>query len=139
MSLRDTAIMSMIGDKGRWLIQRQRVVGQNIANANTPGYQARDLKPLNFRDSLRDASRTFEIAAPSSGKAFSIRQSADEFRVERGRTTYEISPDQNEIVLEEQVIKMNQIQADYQLALNLRRKFGELYNTALGGGGQGGS
>lgn len=40
---------------------RQQVIASNIANADTPGYVARD---LNFAQALREATRT---AAPGSG------------------------------------------------------------------------
>ena len=36
-----------------WLGQRQEVLAQNIANADTPNYRASDLKPYNFRELLR--------------------------------------------------------------------------------------
>jgi flagellar basal-body rod protein FlgB len=45
--------------------ERQRVIASNIANADTPGYVARD---LNFRDAMANASLASNLqgAAPSS-------------------------------------------------------------------------
>ena len=36
-----------------WLGQRQQVLAGNIANADTPGYLPRDLRPLMFRDLVK--------------------------------------------------------------------------------------
>lgn len=138
MPIRDTALMTMISDKSHWLTQRQRVIAQNVANANTPDYQARDLVPISFRDSLRQAERNLQLQQASTGVGFAASTAPDDFRVDRGRASYEVSPDKNQVVLEEQIVKMNQTQSEYVLALNLRRKFSQMYRTALGtpGGGR---
>ena len=36
-----------------WLHQRQDVLSQNVANVDTPGFTARDLKPVDFNDTMR--------------------------------------------------------------------------------------
>ncbi|MHA1152522.1 MAG: flagellar basal body protein, partial [Alphaproteobacteria bacterium] len=36
-----------------WLSQRQKVLADNIANADTPNYQPRDLNPSEFQRILR--------------------------------------------------------------------------------------
>jgi flagellar basal-body rod protein FlgB len=43
----------MISRRMDWLSQRQTVLSQNVANADTPNYQPRDLKTLDFRAELR--------------------------------------------------------------------------------------
>jgi flagellar basal-body rod protein FlgB len=43
--------------------ERQRVLASNIANADTPGYQARD---INFREALRDATSHILQRDPSA-------------------------------------------------------------------------
>ena len=52
----------MLRERMTWLNQRQDLLSQNVANADTPGYVARDLKPLEFR---RPAGR--DDAAASGG------------------------------------------------------------------------
>ncbi len=53
MTVQSTQLFSMLGDKMNWLTQRQRVVSQNIANADTPRYQSSDLQPLEFSRAMR--------------------------------------------------------------------------------------
>ena len=50
MNLPDVPLLSMLRERMTWLNQRQDVLSQNVANADTPGYVARDLKPLDFED-----------------------------------------------------------------------------------------
>ena len=45
MDLNKIPVMDAIVKKMNWLNRRQRVIAENVANADTPGYLARDLKP----------------------------------------------------------------------------------------------
>lgn len=137
MSLHDTALFTMVNDRMRWLTQRQRVIGQNIANANTPDYEARDLRPLNFRDSLRQADMSLTLAQTSSGH-IPASTARDAYRTAANRAPYETTPDGNRVVLEEQLVKMNQVQQNYTLSLRIFQKYTQLYRTVAGGGQGGG-
>src|SRR5690349_5580690 len=41
-------LFSMISQRIGWLSERQKVLAENVANADTPNYKARDLKPQDF-------------------------------------------------------------------------------------------
>ena len=41
-------LLSLLTTRMSWLSGRQSVLAQNVANADTPGYQARDMKPMDF-------------------------------------------------------------------------------------------
>lgn len=43
--------------------ERQRLLASNIANADTPGYEARD---FNFANALRDATRAQQAGVPAA-------------------------------------------------------------------------
>jgi len=135
MPLKDTALFMMTGDRMRWLTQRQRVLAQNIANANTPGYQAQDLRALDFRDALRETQSNLPLET-AQGASFAAKTSADAFKVQSNRYPYEVTPDDNAVIMEEQVMKLGQTQADYQLATRIFRKYTDLYKAALGTNGQ---
>ena len=55
MNLPDVPLFSMLRERMTWLNQRQDLLSQNVANADTPGYVARDLKPLDFEQALSQA------------------------------------------------------------------------------------
>src|SRR5579863_4806516 len=56
MDLPDIPLLSMLRQRMSWLNQRQDVLSQNVANSDTPGYAARDLKPVDFSQALQDAT-----------------------------------------------------------------------------------
>src|SRR5688572_8582042 len=61
MNLPDTPFLSLLRERMTWLHQRQDVLSQNVANADTPRYVARDLKAQEFSDALK------KVTGPSSG------------------------------------------------------------------------
>ena len=55
MNLPDVPLLSMLKSRMSWLEARQDVLSQNVANADTPGYVAHDLKPMDFESLLKNA------------------------------------------------------------------------------------
>ena len=49
MELTSLPMFALIRQRMNWLNQRQEVIAQNVANANTPDYPSQDLKPAKFR------------------------------------------------------------------------------------------
>lgn len=135
MSIGNSAIFGMMQDKMDWLGQRQRVLAQNIANADTPGYHARDLVPLSFNDTL-DRQNMQVTLATSNPQHVALPDSSAQYGEKRASSVYETSIDQNSVVLEEQMIKVNQTAGDYSLATNIYRKYMALHRAALGRAGQ---
>lgn len=132
MDLNSIPLISMLTKRMSWLSQRQVVLAQNVANANTPNYRARDLKPLDFGSLARNAAARLTLATTnpghlqpggrSGGKAQMMRQSA-----------LETTPSGNTISLEEEMMKVGRTRMDYDLAVTLYRKHVALVKIALGG------
>lgn len=133
MALQSSPLYSMIGDKMDWLAQRQRVISQNIANADTPGYRAKEIAELNFTQSLREARGALALQQTSDNHIPSPNQ-RETHRVGRQSRPYEVAPAGNAVILEEQMMKMNETTADYNLATSLFKKYQGLYQVALGSG-----
>ena len=55
MSGQDIALFKAIGAKLDYLSQRHKVIAENIANADTPGYRPRDLEWYQVYAALRHA------------------------------------------------------------------------------------
>ena len=56
MDLSSIPLFGLIKQKMSWLNQRQQVIAQNVANADTPDHMSRDLKPINFKNIIRYAT-----------------------------------------------------------------------------------
>ena len=120
-----------------WLGQRQQVLAQNIANADTPGYGAQDLKEPTFNDLLRGASST----GAGGAKLMMVATSPGHIGgANPGKPTVEKSADSekktsgNTVVLEDQMMKVSKTAMDFQLTTNLYRKHLGMIKTALGRG-----
>jgi len=129
MDLQGIGLFRMISQQLRWLGQRQEVLSQNVANADTPGYQARDLQPLAFGDALQQA--TLGPAVTQAGHL--AGKSADPAAAKvKTITPWEVSPDGNGVVLEQQMTSLAETQADYQMATEIYRKQIGMLKTAIG-------
>src|SRR6185436_13414006 len=61
-SISDMPLLAMLKERMSWLSARQNVLAQNVANVDTPGYTARDLKPINFDDILQGSTTPSQFA-----------------------------------------------------------------------------
>lgn len=131
MSLQDIPLFSALTERMKWLTARQKVLSQNIANADTPGYEAKDLKPQKFKDMLpRPVESTVQLASTNS-KHIEL-EGKSEFNTKKNKTPYEISPTGNEVVLEEQMTHLANTQLEYQMTTSLYKKHLTMLKTALG-------
>jgi flagellar basal-body rod protein FlgB len=136
MNFPDIPLLSMLKTQMTWLNQRQDVLTQNVANADTPGYVAHDLKPVDFSGALRQASGPPKtagqltvtdprhIAVPATG------QSGGFENVEMPDA--EANPNGNSVSLEQEMIKVSDTQAQFQAATNLYAKAMSMMRTAIG-------
>ncbi|MBU6234454.1 MAG: flagellar basal body rod protein FlgB [Alphaproteobacteria bacterium] len=126
--------------KMNWLDQNQQVIAQNVANSDTPGYRPMSLKDGNF-ESYLGASLTAHKGAPKLNMAATESghlgaagagpyRSPDETKQKK---VYEASPDDNGVVLEEQLFKANENSMQYQIATDLYRRSAGMIRAVLQG------
>lgn len=135
-------LIAGIGREMRHLAERQRVIAQNIANSETPGYKAREVDAPDFSDLLASQGVVTggpRVARPrvqitSDMAALGARPPQDG-NIRLDHEVSETKPDGNNVTLEDQLLKMGQIQADFATMTNLYRKQQALLKTALGKGG----
>jgi flagellar basal-body rod protein FlgB len=126
-------LFSLLGKRMDWLGQRQKVLAQNIANADTPEFVPHDLKPQEFRRMVeRSFTPTLKPAATRTGHIQSSSLRADDRSIEQ-KERYETAPSGNAVVLEEQLIKVAQTQNDYNAITNLYKKQVAMMKMALRG------
>ena len=64
--LGNLGLFQVVKKRLNWLGQRQEVLAQNIANADTPNYRSSDLKPYNFKELLRREDAQLNMVASGS-------------------------------------------------------------------------
>lgn len=133
MALADLNLISMLKTKMHWHQGRQQVLAQNVANADTPGYRARDLAPLTFENHLKGPAVASVSATRTDSAHFAARLSAPGhgFRADESGA-WEITPEGNAVVLEEQMLKVSENQFDFQLATTLYQRSLGLIRLAIG-------
>ena len=114
---------------------RQRVVAQNIANSETPGFKAREMEAPDFSRLLATQEGGPRVVRPrvsiSSGMAaMGARPPSGANGVVLDKDTMETKPDGNNVTLEEQLLKMGQVQADFTALTSLYKKQLMLMKTA---------
>lgn len=135
MNLDDISIFRMLTGKTHWLSARQRVLAQNIANADTPRYRPNDLKPVDFTKAA--GADDFRVALARTHPAHVTgTQPVDGYRSLPQGKTYETLPAGNAVVLEEQLVKVAENRHQFDLMSQLYRKHVQLFRIALGRHGQ---
>ena len=136
MFLGDTPIFSMMKERMHWLADRQRVIAENVANADTPNYIARDLAEPDFGAMLRRRSSSQVLsAAQTDPQHFDANASGGSSSGSlMRRPDFETTPTGNSVVLEEQMIKAAENQMDYQTVTGLYSKSIGMLRIALGKG-----
>jgi flagellar basal-body rod protein FlgB len=114
--------------------RRSEVIASNIANADTPNYQARD---VDFRQVLQQASGgatpTLSLSAPTSGQLSAPGESADNLKY---RVPLQPSMDGNTVdaQVEQSAFASNMVH--YQASLSFINSTIQQLRLAINGGGQ---
>jgi flagellar basal-body rod protein FlgB len=137
--LENIALFNGLTEKMGFLQMRQRVISQNITQADTPEYRTHDVKKPDFRQSMaiflnrEPLNRGDQLSVASTNdKHFTHRQMLD--RRDAGtpqRQTYEVAPVGNSVSIEEEMMKASQTAIDYQLITNIYTKNTDLLRTAM--------
>ena len=56
MDLTDIPLFSMLRGRMGYLSERQKIISENVANSDTPGFKPHDLKPFSFQAQLKAAT-----------------------------------------------------------------------------------
>lgn len=118
MDLTKVPLLSGLAQRLDFLSARTSVIAENIANADTPDYAARDLAKPHFGEMSKTAalkvSDPKHIAAPSGKSGGDYRAVA--------APDGEASLTGNQVSLETQAMKLSETRQEYALATTLYRK-----------------
>src|SRR5690348_6399632 len=109
MNLPDLPLFSLLRQRMSWLNQRQDVLSQNVANADTPNYVAHDLKPLDFGQVLRSETSNNKpnMLMVTNPRHLQGRVSSSGSFDELASPDVEASPNGNAVSLEAEMIKVS--------------------------------
>lgn len=120
-----------------FLNQRQRVISQNVSNADTPNYRPQDIKETDFNKVLsgitqsKDGVPNVRLGTTNAGHM----PTPGDVNVEdprKQKETYEVAPVGNAVIMEEQLLMAGRTVMDYNMMTNLLQKQTGMIRTALG-------
>jgi len=131
MAITDISLFSMLRTRMHWHQERQRLLAENVSNADTPKYRPRDLAPPDFsrRQNPAGVALNRTEAAHIEGSV----SSSSRFAAARPGG-YDVRPTGNAVNLEDEMIKVAANQMDYQAATTLYSRSLSLLKTAVGKG-----
>jgi len=131
MPISNVSIFSMLRTKMQWHQERQRLLAENVANADTPKFRPRDLSALK-PDPARQATASVTLARTTPAHlAQSAAIAGAQFQLDR-RGDFEVRPTGNAVSLEDEMLKVASNAMDFQAATALYTRGLGLIKTALG-------
>jgi flagellar basal-body rod protein FlgB len=127
MPISDIPILSMLRTRMQWHQARQQVLAENVANADTPNYQAKDLAPPDFQRELSTASLALARTEPGhigggGGTQFATDATA----------RYDVRPRGNSVTHEDEMMKVAGNQMDFEAASSIYTHSLALIKLAIG-------
>lgn len=126
--MEELTLIRMASAMARHAGARHRVIAENVANADTPGYLARDVKPFSYyvnEELTPRATRPEHVGA--GGPLTSSRLPAAMMD-----DTVQTTGNGNSVSLEREMLKGVEAQGQHTLAMTVYRKTHELLRMGLG-------
>lgn len=129
MAITDIPLFSMLRTRMHWHQERQRLLAENVSNADTPKYRPQDLAPPQF-DGRRIAVAPVALARTEGAHFAASAASSSRFQAARLGSDTRLSG--NAVNLEDEMIKVASNQMDYQTVTSLYQRSLGLLKTAVG-------
>ena len=137
--IHDLSTFAALKERMKFLQTRQKLLSQNVANADTPGYRPKDITQLGVDVATRgsDASKRMSRAygmnvTLAATSPMHIGPSQGSANTEERGASYETRPSGNAVNLEDEMLKVSQNQVDFQTAANIYQRGLSTLKIALG-------
>lgn len=127
MDLNNLSFFNIANTQMKYLTERQKVLSENVANVNTPGYVSKDIEKPNFADTLRstvamNVTNEKHISAPlsrgGSGNVYTPRpQNA-------------LTIDGNGVSLEDQLNEASKNKSEHDRVITIYGKYRDMIKAA---------
>lgn len=134
MNLNEIPLFSMLKSRLGYISQRERLIAQNVANADTPGYTPQDLQPFTLsKAAAPNAGATLQLArthpADFAGKGAGVSGAGAAWKAVTTPDS-EATLNGNKVVLEDQMSKMTEARMDYEAVVGFYQKSMDLLRLA---------
>lgn len=126
----DIEVLSLSRSLATYSGARQTVVAENVANADTPGYKAKDLP--DFEEAYRSSDTSSEMRRTREGHLGSAEISG--LNVTPEDQPGEASPNGNTVSLEEELVRAADVRSKHNLALSVYSTSLDIIRASIGRG-----
>lgn len=120
------ALFALASRQANWLDAREATIASNVANANTPGYEARDLAPF---DSVM-SNLQLSMATTSPGHIQPVSASGESVKV-KPQESWDVVYSGNSVNLEQEMMKASDVSRAHSLNVNVVRAFHQMLINAV--------
>lgn len=120
-------LSGLAAEHANWLSVRQSVIAGNVANANTPGFKARDVTaftPDEGRFASMVATAAGHVNAGQSGTAANFKITSE--------APWDIYYSGGNVNLPREMMKAGQVSVDFQLNTSVMKSFHRMVVSAFG-------
>lgn len=134
MTTENIGLLKAVTAKMQYLDERQRIISANVANAQTPGYKAKDLAPVDFSLVLKKATGSTVVHQDVTHANHLPRQADLSSGKKVVDSVFSGEGEGNGVVLEEQLLKSSETALDYNMVTAIYERSVNLMRMALGTG-----
>jgi flagellar basal-body rod protein FlgB len=119
------SLMALATQQAGWLAAREATIASNVANANTPGFEARDVTPFTSvlaRSQLAMATTDAAHIQPASMSGERIKAKSGE--------SWDVVYSGNSVNLEQEMMKAGDVNRASALNINIVRAFHQMLMNA---------
>jgi flagellar basal-body rod protein FlgB len=130
MAVGDLPLIGMLKTRMHWHQTRQKLLAENVSNADTPGFKPQDLRAPSFGPAGRPVAAGVRLEQTAAGHIAPtpVRGGEDP----RNARRFETTPSGNAVNIEDEMLKAAQNQSDFQLAASLYQKSLQMLRIAAG-------
>ena len=122
MNLAEIPLFAMLKGRLGHLNERQRLISQNVANSDTPGFTPTDLKAYSFQAQMKtQMTQVATQAVTQAGHMAPAERKSTAFKPIKAKDS-ETTLDGNSVVLEEEMLKMAEARMNYDAAIGFYHK-----------------
>ena len=126
MIMSDIYLSSLGENHSKWLSVRQSVIASNVANANTPGFKAKDVKAMDENSALFSNLVTTDSRHITSGigNIDGVATGRDE--------SWEVYHSGGNVSLPQEMVKANEVSGAYGLNTSVMKSFHRMVISVFG-------
>lgn len=129
MSIASGGILGLMSSKMSYLGQKQAVQAENVANADTPGFKAKEIVPFTFENAMREVQSGMRV---TDARHIVPASMAGVNAGTKKAHSFETVPSGNSVDLEQQMMEVSKTTLEYQASASIYQKFMGLMRAAIG-------